>query len=301
MNKFLAWKQSPKPHLCLDLRPTRQFDKYRVVSSLNIPLDELTKRQSELPPKHLPMAVIEPHQNKTKPFGSPWLIERGWQCPWVIYSHEFRWPALIKDGIATNQAPNIDHSDKTVLFQPSPFLQRNIEKLELTLPDQRVCLDVGCGSGRDVSFLMKRGWHAWAFDSQAGAVERAKQVATHLGVLDNLDVLARAKLLNNGFWRFKDPAADLKGKTFDLILNIRFLSRPFLNQVPSMLKVGGYFVISHFVDQGEYEKPKKNHRLNVGELKEVFGDMENMEILEDEIDSAEDGRPLQCMIVRRIL
>jgi SAM-dependent methyltransferase len=301
MDKLRAWKQSPKPHLCLDLRPTRQFDKCRVVPSLNIPLAELVKRQSELPPKHIPMAVIEPHQNHCNPLGSSWLIDRGWTCPWVIHAHEFKWANLIINGLASDKSPILDRSDKPIFFQPSPFLQRHIDQLETTLPSQRVCLDVGCGSGRDIAFLMRRGWRAWALDAQVGAMERVKQVSTYLDVQDRLEVLARAKLLHDGRWRFKGPEIDLSNKKFDLILNIRFLSRSFWKQVPSMLNIGGYFVFSHFVDQGEYEQPKKSHRVEVGELEKMFGDMKNMEIVEDVIELTEDGRPLQCMIIRRVL
>jgi SAM-dependent methyltransferase len=204
-------------------------------------------------------------------------------------------------GLATSKLSIIDHSSKTVIFQPSPFLQRHIDQLESTLPSQCVCLDVGCGSGRDIAFLMRRGWHAWALDAQAGAMERVKQLAAYLDVQDRLEVLARVKLLHDGQWRFKDSGVDITNKKFDLILNIRFLSRPFWKQVPSMLNLGGYFVFSHFVDQGEYEQPKKSHRVEVGELKKVFGAMKNMEIVDDVIELAEDGRPLQCMVVRRTL
>ncbi|KAI8384593.1 uncharacterized protein BYT42DRAFT_612282 [Radiomyces spectabilis] len=87
---------------------------------------------------------------------------------------------------------------------------------------------------------------------------------------------------------------------YDLILTIRFLVRSLLPQLPDLLNIGGFLVISHFVDDGsEYDQPRKDHRLAVGELSSLYGSMAHMEVVMDVIETIEDGRPVNSVIIRK--
>ncbi|KAI9256832.1 hypothetical protein EDC94DRAFT_615911 [Helicostylum pulchrum] len=342
MKILRAWIESSNT-LCLDLRTKLDFKQRHLKSSTNIPLSQLVLRQSELPPKRLPFAVIEPINEKGC---SSWLVEHGWQVSWIVWEGNLQWKE-----IEANQWT--DNDDQHVLFQPSPFLSSNIELLEQGLKerDEWTFLDVGCGSGRDVGWLLTRNkkWRASAFDYLAGAMVRTDILVRNLHVAQQLDILAQVKLMNNGQWQlisnawwneqhnqdtkelqdsqdeitrrlamvelensnkkelytFKELYHHLLPKTkydtFDLILNIRFLSRPFLLEVPQLLNVGGYFIISHFVDDERYnyKQPKKSLRLQVNEISELYGKMSQMEVIKDVIEEIEDGRPVNSIIVRR--
>lgn len=342
MKKLRAWIDSSNS-LCLDLRTKLDFKACHLKSSTNIPLSQLVLRQSELPPKRLPFAVIEPLENQGC---SSWLIEQGWQVPWVFWEGEMVWKQ-----VRANQWTS-ETDEQWLLFQPSPFLMSNIETLEQSLPKDTpwTCLDIGCGSGRDVGWLLARGnqWRASALDSLAGAMVRTDLLVQNLNVAPQLDLLAQAKLMNNGQWKlisnawwnehhnqdtkelqdsmdeiskrlamtelestdkdlysFSDFYKHLKPdspSTFDLILNIRFLSRPFLLQVPDLLNVGGYFIISHFVDDEryDYKQPKKSLRLEMNEISNLYSNMSNMEIVKDVIEEIEDGRPINSIMVRKV-
>lgn len=347
MKILRAWIESSNT-LCLDLRTKLEFKQRHLKRSTNIPLSQLVLRQSELPPKRLPFAVIEPVNEKGC---SSWLIEQGWQVPWIVWEGNLDWKEL-----EANRWVSEDTAAQHVLFQPSPFLSHHIELLEQQQDKSSwTCLDVGCGSGRDIGWLLSRNkkWRACAFDYLAGAMVRTDLVVRNLSVGEQLDVLAQVKLTNSGQWQLisngwwnelhnqdlqelQDSQEEIvkrlamvelenqdKSKLyalkelldvllpnekkkiyecgFDLILNIRFLSRPFLLKVPELLNVGGCFVISHFVDDEryDYKQPKKSLRLKSNELKELFGGMDQMEIMKDVVEEIEDGRPVNSVIVRR--
>lgn len=344
MKKLRAWVASSNS-LCLDLRSKLEFKSCHLKSSTNIPLSQLALRQAELPPKRLLFAVIEPlhHQGC-----SSWLIERGWQIPWVFWEGHFNW----KDLAASTQWVNDSNSDsKTwLLFQPSPFLEKNIDMIESSLPKDKLwydCLDIGCGAGRDIGWLLSRQkkWRASAFDALPGAMVRTETLVRNLDVAPYLDVLAQAKLMPDGRWKlisnawwknrkdnpdsdeidevakrlemaklecpekqvlpfhkFYTKLAPKKPSKFDLILNIRFLSRPFLHEAPNLLNVGGYFLISHFVHDHnyDYKHPKQSQRLEINEIRDLYRDTKYMEVVQDLIEESEDGRPMNSILVRKI-
>lgn len=311
------WKQSPA-RLCLDLRSAAAYQTRHLVPSTNIPWQQLAQRCAELPPKNVPFAIVEPAHCRGECL--PWLQERGWQCPWVFSDDD--------DELWTADTTLVEHgspSQRWLLFRPCPFLERHIDLIESRLTDHKTCLDIGCGSGRDVAWLMaSRGWHVYALDSSNGAVERTQALAEHMGVKDHLVKTMQAKVMADGGWRSFDDAKqvtltkeqqyspgipadvffrDKMGcNQFDMVVTIRFLVRSLLPHLPDLLKPGGVLVISHFVDDGvhEYDQPRKSHRLQLGELAELYGQRKDLEILVDVIEEIEDGRPVNSIIVSRI-
>ncbi|KAI7879760.1 S-adenosyl-L-methionine-dependent methyltransferase [Lichtheimia hyalospora FSU 10163] len=311
------WKQSPI-RLCLDLRSASAYQVRHLVPSTHIPWQQLTQRCAELPPKNVPFAIVEPASCRGE--WVPWLEERGWQCPWVFSDED--------EELWTSDTTLVEYgppSQRWLLFQPCPFLARQINDIESRLNnDTRTCLDIGCGSGRDVAWLMaSRGWHVYALDSSHGAVERTQALAQHMGVKDQLIKTMQAKVMAEGGWRSFDDEIEMNTSKeqqyspgmpmdtffrdklgchqFDMVVTIRFLVRSILAQLPDLLKPGGMLVISHFVDDGvhEYDQPRKSHRLQLGELAELYGQRNDLEILVDIIEEIEDGRPVNSIIVTK--
>lgn len=312
------WKQSPT-RLCLDLRSAAAYQTRHLVPSTNIPWQQITQRCAELPPKNVPFAIVEPAHVRGECV--PWLEERGWQCPWVFYEDD--------EELWTADTTMIEHgppSQRWLLFQPCPFLARHIDLIESRLNGgKKTCLDIGCGSGRDVAWLMaSKGWHVYALDSSNGAVERTQALAEHMGVKDHLVKTMQAKVMADGGWKSFDETKGGEGislskeqqyspgmpvdqffrdkmgcNQYDMVVTIRFLVRSLLPQLPDLLKPGGMLVISHFVDDGvhEYDQPRKSHRLQLGELAELYGQRQDLEILVDVIEEIEDGRPVNSIIV----
>lgn len=342
MKAFRTWVESGNT-LCLDLRKKIDFTACHLKRSTNIPLSQLELRQSELPPKRLPFAVLEPLDSKGC---ASWLTEHGWQVPWVFWEGQLEW-----NDMTPWIAPKTEEK-KWLLFQASPFLQKQIKAIEESLPQDRPWqfLDIGCGSGRDVGYILARGkqWQGSAFDSMPGALIRTDALVKNLQVAQKVRALAQARLMHNGQWKLISSAwldnmrttgvedidekmkrldmsklengrpeelsfselydsilpanATDRSNKFDLVLNVRFLSRPFLHLVPELLNIGGYFLISHFLHDGvhEYQHPKRTSRLELNEISDLFNSMENMEIVTDAIEESEDGRPMNSVLVRRI-
>ncbi|KAI9318116.1 hypothetical protein BX666DRAFT_1934913 [Dichotomocladium elegans] len=331
MEAITRWKQSSSKLLCLDLRSTAAFRARHLVPSTHIPWHQLHDRCAELPPKNVPFAVMEPADLDGK--GVSWLEERGWQCPWVFRDDD--------DAVWTADAAIVEHNAlparPTLMFSACPFLVKQMDMMEGGLQRKRTCLDIGCGSGRDVAWLMatRDAWEVVAVDSIAGALKRTRALATHLGVEKQLLKTIQAKVMADGGWKALDEegtsssssssqveeeSAASKAERFspgiatqaffesmdcpgqyDLVLTIRFLVRSLLPQLPDLLKPGGFALISHFVDDGlhVYDQPRKSHRLNLGELAALYGKREDVDVVVDVIEEIEDGRPVNSVIIRK--
>lgn len=345
-----SWKQSlVSAHLCLDLRSPSAYKRRHFVPSTNIPWSQLSLRCAELPPKSVPFAVVEPTGQTT---GSciAWLQQHGWQCPWVFHEDELLndtfWVDACRQGWAQDLEKSIIPNNRAwpgkpwLLFQPCPFLANQIDRIEQSLSNSKPpgtllkCLDIGCGSGRDVAWLLSRPlsrWKVYAIDSLRGAVERTAALASNMGVDDRLTV-TQAKITAEGSWKTLDGSSSNNNEElsttapqdkrvrfspgipteaffsrllgseqkFDMILTIRFLVRALLPQLPSLLNVGGFLVISHFVEDGvhQYDQPRMDHRLRLGELAELFSAMPGTEVIVDIIEEIEDGRPVNSVIVQ---
>ncbi|KAI7871237.1 hypothetical protein BDF14DRAFT_1764806 [Spinellus fusiger] len=319
LGQLEEWKASPSHHLCLDVRPSDDFRKRRLCGSTNIPWESLCERGNELPPKQTPFAIVVPVD---RPECVQWLKENGWQCQWVFWedpAKECFWTLAQQANYSTTgpwtHAP---------LFNPCRLLKETIDTIEETLGTQRPleCLDIGCGAGRDSVWILSHSpqWKVSAIDSILQCVQKTQAMSEAWGVQDRITVLW-AKVLAEGGWRLisAPPPVDSKGRvigvptedffsflptpcSFDLILTIRFFVRSLLPQLPGLLNVGGYLIISHFVEDGvhEYSQPRKDHRLALGELRQFYTAMKNMEILVDEIEEIEDGRPVNSLVLRRL-
>ncbi|CAG8634114.1 13117_t:CDS:1 [Funneliformis caledonium] len=333
------WLCSSQRQLLLDLRSSHNHDACRIIPSTCIPLDDIKKHLFELPPKSLPFAVLEPHDHKG--VAQKLLIDQGWKVPWIFVEGEELWKVSRELGILeehannngnnTENESNLSNRHGWVLFQPSPFLMNNIDFIEnslKTLSSNHVfnCLDVACGSGRDVAWLSSRqtvDWRTTAIDAMSGALDRTRRLASRSGVLNKIQTVHVKIMTNGSVKKYQEfpPGDDVSGKVetrtkldnsikenqieflkkkYDLVLSIRFLNREFLPTMANLVKPDGFLLISTFVNDGEhtYKNPQSNsHRLELGELDIKF--QKEFEVIKDEIELIEDGRPVNSFLARK--
>ncbi|CAI2183330.1 13357_t:CDS:1 [Funneliformis geosporum] len=347
------WLCYSQRQLLLDLRPLHDHYTRRIIPSTCIPLANIKKHLFELPPKSLPFAVLEPHGHRG--VTHKLLIDQGWNVPWILIEGEELWKVSRELGILEEIDKNNDsvknydtekdelnlysNRSRWVLFQPSPFLMNNIDFIEeslKTLSKNHVfnCLDVACGSGRDVAWLSLRqtvDWRITAIDSMSRALDRTRQLTSRSGVLDKIQTV-HVKIMANGSVKKNQelstppqmslskvdgnsevdtrPKLDKKiimenqieflNKKYDLVLTIRFLNREFLSTMANLVKPDGFLLISTFVNDGKhtYKNPKSNsNRLELGELDIKF--RKEFEVIKDEVELIEDGRPVNSFLARK--
>ncbi|KAL1921316.1 uncharacterized protein VTP21DRAFT_11032 [Calcarisporiella thermophila] len=315
--------QSPSRHLLLDLRPRDAYANRHIVPSTNIPAAELGERWYELPSKHVPMGILDTTEGES----TGWLLEKGWQAHWKFRDVKEFWQACEQAGVPVSNSDTLNSVEfppkPWFLFSACPFLVRHAPSIEKALEERDVlrCLDLGCGSGRDLAWLLGRGrWAATGVDCWSGALERAEMLARGIGRESQLETW-EAKIMSDGKWKFGERNSHRNGaeaaphanhepefwkqETYDLILMVRFLARALLPQLPYLLRPGGYLLVSQFVTDGVhvYHKPQDGPlRLQLGELRAMYENIEGvrMEVVEDVVESIEDGRPVNSFLARRI-
>lgn len=142
------------------------------------------------------------------------------------------------------------------LWRPSPWL----EAVRDALPGGR-SLDLASGSGRESVFLALGGWEAHAWDHDAGALERAGELAARHGT----SLRTRVIELERG--DLPDPGAG-----YDVVMVFRYLHRPIWPWIESAVAPGGVLVYETFLEaQAAHGRPKQaRYLLKPGELRNAF-------------------------------
>src|SRR2546430_938976 len=91
------WLNYPSKKLLLDFRPFHKHYACRIIPSVCIPFTDLKKHLFELPPKSLPFAVLEPHDNAG--IAQKLLKDQGWNVPWIFTEGEELWEVSRELGI----------------------------------------------------------------------------------------------------------------------------------------------------------------------------------------------------------
>lgn len=180
------------------------------------------------------------------------------------------------------------HSQR--LWQPAPLIARFVADfmpLHHILPSKG--LDLGCGAGRDLVYLAMHGWHMTGIDYIPAALQRAQQLAVSQQVSIHTECLD----LETG----TDPFMGYATGQFDLITVARYLHRPLFPWLQRILKPGGILIYQTFMQGSEqFGSPRNpNFLLKPGELAAVFADTN---ILLDEVETLDDGRPVSAFIAR---
>lgn len=153
-------------------------------------------------------------------------------------------------------------------------------------------LDLGCGQGRDVLFMLANGFKVTGVDKSQEGIRQIKDLAKTKGMpIANLNLIC-------------EDIADfnIEENKFDIINaynSLQFLPKDYallvLESIKSNLKKSGYIIISAFtIDDPSYKKVgNTNHCFfGQGELREIFSDF-NIIMYEEKIlnDSGHPGSP----------
>jgi len=207
----------------LDTRSRVDFHRLRLPHSVNVPLTDLLKCCFLLPHQSTSFWVLAPrkesyrivtHKSEESIAGElpavwlrghsslqSWVLSRWCQAQFVEDDEQL-WESAARLGIVEEDPVDPYVLARRCLFSPSPLLGKALPQIEADLrskahqlPAIAECLDVGCGSGRDMMYLCasatssgsssnggsqepgKVQWRVTGLDSWAGALERAHDLA----------------------------------------------------------------------------------------------------------------------------
>ena len=157
--------------------------------------------------------------------------------------------------------------------------------------DERLAVDLGCGTGRDTTELLRRGWRVLAIDAQEDAIERLREQDDVLAARDRLETLVA------DFESATLPANDLVNASFSLPFCPPESFAHLWQQVVSSLRPGGRFCGQLFGDRDEWasrpptssdawSSPLAMTFHTSAEVDELLGDLE----IEQLVEIDEDGK-----------
>ena len=273
INQFLSFTQSP----IIDLRTGAEFCAGHIINASHFPVGSLIERMHELPRRDQSLRLYgsaEQIKNAHKQ-----LTEKGYQI-----DDQLRWQTEVESRLRQAEMISEGTSSRR-LWQPAKIVEEfvNLCRAEVT-PGKS--LDIGCGAGRDSVFLALNGWQASAVDYLPGAIQKLEALA------QNHAVTVKPYLLD---LESEDTAIDQIKSQFDLILVVRYLHRPLLEKLRKKINPGGYIVYQTFMQGCEKFGRPKNPRflLAPGELAGIYHDFE---IIKDEVEVLQDGRPTNVFI-----
>jgi tellurite methyltransferase len=148
---------------------------------------------------------------------------------------------------------------------------------------QGAALDLACGTGKNALFLAERGRHITAVDWSAAALDilearaRNKKIPTRrIQAPGEIKRSSRAgiDLVQADLERIELPA-----RSFDLILNLRYLQRSLFPQICRALRPNGMLLFETYTRaQLEFCGGPRDpaHLLKVGELREAFPELHSL-------------------------
>jgi len=177
-----------------------------------------------------------------------------------------------EDRIKWNQRFTSD--DSYLGERPSPFLQREINRIRQLVPGKRA-LDIACGEGRNSIFLAQNGFEVTALDiSDVGLAKAARQAEENAVVID-------FKRVDLDSYQFSEK--------FDLILNFNFLLRDLIPQAVQALSPNGLLIIDTLMESNQLLSSHKNpaYFLRRNELQSICKDLPGEIVLHEELPGNE--------------
>ncbi|KAB0670580.1 methyltransferase domain-containing protein [Oryzomonas sagensis] len=143
---------------------------------------------------------------------------------------------------------------------PSPFLEREIERILRLVPGRRA-LDLACGEGRNSIFLARHGFRVTGLDISDVGIARGERQARAEG----LEIDFRRQDLEG--WHI--------GEEYDLIVNCNFLLRPLIPEEVDALAPGGLLLFDTILESPQLlATHNPDFFLRHGELERIFGAFE---------------------------
>lgn len=265
--------------LVIDCRRAECYQQGHQIGAVNLPFDSLEYRLFELPTTHTPLSLQG--DSDALAIAQVFLQSKGY----AILHTQVLDTAFIKHLQASTQWET--GASVYRAWQPCYLLQAwpEIAKRHKITPKKGI--DLACGSGRDSVYLATQGWQMTGVDYLPRALEKARFLANIHQV--NVEFLAMD---------IEKDAEQLLPQRFDLLLVVRYLHRPLFEMIDQLLAPGGVLLFQTFMQEAKaFGRLKSDkHLLRIGELREQFA---HYQILRDEIDFLDDGRPLSSFIAQK--
>jgi tellurite methyltransferase len=262
-------------HALVDVRSAQEFAAHHLAGSGHIPLEELTERRGELPPRDVPVLVVAGDGPRAEDAARQVEALGYARIAWLDAS-----PLTLPETLLSDDPP-------VPLWRPSPFLEEIVDRL----PDPRGArarvLDLAAGAGRESVFMALRGYQVEACDHDRGALEKAAAMALRHGV----SITTAMRDLER-----RDPG--LPVGAHEVVMVFRFLHRPLLPRIASAVAPGGFVVYETYLrGQERFGRPKHpRFLLDPGELPRHFPDF-TIERYEER--TPESGPMLARLLARR--
>ena len=313
-----TWSLSPTRH-CLDVRPPETYSQAHLIPSTSIPLATLEQRFSQLPPRGdppTPFLLLAPENAafNDQPLASL-LTSRGWTISAVVEVPPDKeqvdeiWDYASDLGVLGTGSEGTE-----LLFKASPVVSAWIGWIEENMEDNACykgsVLDIGCGSGRDLGFLVSRGypWSVTGLDNWSKALNRAAVMVKSINP-DRFNGLINAAIDETSGHIIPSSSLDhqdvqnMFDRQFSLVLVIRFFPREMFRYIHTFVENGGYLIFSHFTDPPEggreYESPPRGKRVRPGEVEGILCQGYGWEIMQGAYSTSEDGRAMWDVVARK--
>ncbi len=267
------------PYPILDVRPCTEFDTGHINGAVNIPLETLNARISELPPPDEPLRIFDVDSDRAD---IALAILRRAKRPHVtaITDMERYFAGPLETGPSTNY-----------LWRPHGLIARVLAEMRLAWGEQlegKRAVDLACGVGRDAAALALGGLTVEGWDNLPEALQRADCLANACGAkveTRQVDLEAAGFTLPPG--------------AFDVIACFHYLHRPLMAQIERAIRPGGFVVYETFTvaQREQIGKPRKDkHLLRPGELSSYFADWR----IFWNAEGFSDGRWVASLIARKL-
>lgn len=230
-----------------------------IASSVNIPIDQLPSRVHELPSKTVTILVADAGE------------EARAACDW-----------LRQNGRDVELGSSFEYGDPGVrrLWSPTAYLEHCLTQIQAG-----TVLDLACGAGRDAVYLASCGFRVTGMDRLEDALELGRGMVTRYLSSGALPVA----------WLRLDLEREIPSGSFDLVTCFRYLNRPLLQAVGTLLVPGGNLIVETFTTQHRerFGKPRSDdHVLKPGELRSLVSTLEIVAYSEDWHDDRHTARLL---------
>jgi len=275
---------STKNVALIDCRPHSEYVLGHMQGACSLPANDLFERMHELPKRTAPIHLCGKADDITT--AKHYLVDRGHQ---VVA--ETVWTEALQEQLTTHKQLETG-SQSQQLWKPAPLLQYFVDEL---MPKHHIVagkgLDIGCGAGRDLAYLATHGWQMTGVDRSADSLERVATLAKYCNVeIETLQLDTETGA---------DPFTLFADGSLDLVCVARYLHRPLFPYIKRLLKPNGIIIYQTFMVGSELTaigRPRNpNFLLRDGELAEIFA---GSEILLDEVEILDDGRPVAAFVAR---
>ena len=198
----------------------------------SFPAADLDRLAFALPPRSRPLAVILTDDKDCVETQQAEIASKLTRLGYCSYSF-FRFSAA-----CANRPIGPTENNSKRCWEPCPLLQREIDRIETSVGGQGVCVDLGCGCGRDMAFLAMRGWAVAGFDNRKKLVQQSSILASRHSCSERF----------GSFVAHVSTSLPFRALCADLVLVVRFLHRPTVGKIFGLVAPGGFLLYSHFLD-----------------------------------------------------